>query len=149
MSDEALSTDPVAAILAAKGTPLRAIGFLLAIAGIVLPAFSSSGFGFAETTNLLQVNGLAAGFPVIIVLALLAPGIAPLRPYARLVDLVAVIAGLGLLIQAAFVFFDAQRQIDQTIGNLMPNSVTLTPAYGFAFVMLAVAATGFQAIRKR
>lgn len=147
MSDQAISTDPVAAILTAKGTPPRALGLIVGIAGIMLPAFSSSGFGLSETTNLLQINGLAAGFPLILVLVLVTPGIAAIRPYARLIDLVGLLAGLGLLIHAAFVFFDAQRQIGQTIGNLMPNSVTLSPAYGLALVVLAIAMVGFQAIR--
>ncbi|WP_404401353.1 hypothetical protein [Pelagibacterium halotolerans] len=147
-TDLQTQTDPLAAIVADRRSLLRLPGVVAGAAGAVLPILSATAFGMTESSTLMQ----AAVLPVVAGLALLAPGIGPLRPYARLIDVLAVVTGVLLMVYVGYLYADAHSQIANMPGaGALGQTIAITPASGIAALAIAtvlMAAAAFAG-RKR
>ncbi len=138
--------DPLSAIITSKGAIPRGLGLLAGLATTVLPAFTSTAFGMTQMTTM----GQAMVLPVITAIALVAPAIVPLRPYTRLIDSVAVAAGVVLLAYTGYVFIDAQRQISAMPGmaGRAAQSVSVSPSFGLLAIILGTVAMAIAALQR-
>lgn len=143
--------DPVATIMAAQGTKMRAIGFILTLVGVFLPALTSSVMGVTESASVAQFAWWAAFVPTAAALAMIAPGIRPLRPYSRLIDIATAILGLIAAGYAIFVVADSMGKANAILAELgdLGDSVgaSIAPGFGLFIYIAGVAVLIAQAVR--
>lgn len=107
--------DPVPAIVNAKGTTMRGAALIASVAGLILPAISSSAMGLSQSANMLELAGWFIIVPVSIGAAMIMPGIA--AQYSRLADIVAAVIAIAVLAYAGYIVFDAWNQVSQITGQ--------------------------------
>lgn len=152
MSDtDKAAADPVSAILKSKGTVIRGVAFLAGVAGLLLPAVTSSGMGMSQSGNIAQMAGWAMLVPLAIGAALIVPGVA--ASYSRLADIIAAAITTIVLAYAVYALFDAMGQISQVTGMMGSSAgafgVGIAPNIGLFAMAAAAALMVFQVVRGR
>lgn len=104
-------SDPVPAIFKSRGGAIRAVALVASLAGLVLPAATSSAMSMSQSTSMLQLAGWFVIAPIAIGGTLVMPAIA--ARYSRLADIVAAVITVMVLGYAAYSVFDAWHQATQ------------------------------------
>jgi len=99
---ETQQSEPVTLILKAPLTWLRIAALVLAVLAMSLPAVAMSAFGDEVSTNLTAMAGWLLLFPLVLVVAVAAPGVPALGPYGKLLDLLAAALGVVAVIYLLF-----------------------------------------------
>lgn len=143
MTTTQISMDPTKAVFSARSAIPRSIAVLAGIAGTALPALTATMFGAAQSMTLLS----AAALPVLAGLALFSPAIAPMRPFGRLLDILAIVAGLAILAYTVYLYVDGSQQLAGMRGmNALGAAASIMPGPGLWAIIVATVAMGIAAI---
>lgn len=139
MTTNQMSADAASSVFSASNAIPRTIGVLAGIAGAVLPVLTATGFGMTQSMTLWQ----AAALPALAGLALLSPAIGPMRAFGRMLDILALVAGILALAYVAYLSFDASRQIAAMRGfNTAGANIAIAPGLGLWAVIVATISMG-------
>ena len=107
---------PLNVILADKNTYMRAIVLVLAVAGLISPAYTVTALGQSGSASVTEVLGWAWLLPLVVVAGLLFPAFSPVSRYSSLVDIavLAMTAIISLFLVAKFL--EAKSEIDNLVG---------------------------------
>lgn len=124
-----LKTDPLPSIVKSKGAAIRTAALVASLAGLILPAITSSAMGLTQSANMLQLASWFIIVPIAIGVSVVMPGIA--SQFSRLADIVAAIIIVAVLAYAGSVVFDAWNQVSQIAGQatgMLRNMPVACPA---------------------
>lgn len=141
MNNSNPSAEPVALIMAAKGTKLRAASLVLALISMFLPVLSTSAMGISQSANTLQLAGWAILSPLVIAAALAAPGVIAMQRYGQLLDIAAAAITVLVVLYIGYAIFDIQSQMGRAtagMGSIGANAafgVSITPSFGLVTLL--------------
>lgn len=135
--------DPTKAVFSARSAIPRCIAILAGLAGAALPALTATMFGATQSLTLPWAVALA----LLAALALISPAIAPMRAFGRLLDILAMVAGLAVLAHAAYLYVDGSQQLAGMAGmNALGAAASIMPGPGLWATIIATLAMSIAAI---
>lgn len=143
MTPTQISMDPAKAVFSAKSAIPRCVAVLAGLAGATLPVLTATMFGATQSLPLPWAAALSA----LAALALISPAIAPMRAFGRLLDILALVAGLAVLAYAAYLYVDGSQQLAGMAGmNGLGAAASITPGPGLWAIVIATLAMGIAAL---
>lgn len=143
MTPTQISMDPAKAVFSAKSAIPRGIAVLAGLVGVALPVLTATMFGASQSLTLPWAAALSA----LAALALISPAIAPMRAFGRLLDILALVAGLAVLAYAAYLYVDGSQQLAGMAGmNGLGAAASIMPGPGLWAIVIATLAMGIAAI---
>ncbi|HWV21955.1 MAG TPA: hypothetical protein VN036_13090 [Devosia sp.] len=150
MTPTQISMDPAKAVFSAKSAIPRCVAVLAGLAGATLPVLTATMFGATQSLPLpwaAALSALAALALISPAIALISPAIAPMRAFGRLLDILALVAGLAVLAYAAYLYVDGSQQLAGMAGmNGLGAAASITPGPGLWAIVIATLAMGIAAL---